>query len=126
MMKVVVLEFVRRKAKRTGRIVFHGSESVAWSRSPAQLSEDAQLYLDAFKKYFECCGGTSHRESTIIFKGTMLVAGSCHTNAGKRNVIPKTLIHFTIISNTNKLETRAENNKRGRLVLSLVLVFACL
>nr|GEZ90369.1 hypothetical protein [Tanacetum cinerariifolium] len=31
-MKVVDLEFVRRKAKRTGRIVFHGSKSAAWSR----------------------------------------------------------------------------------------------
>nr|GEX53922.1 hypothetical protein [Tanacetum cinerariifolium] len=48
--------------------------------------QDAQLYLDMFKKYFECCGGTLRRESTRTFKGTMLVAGSCHTNAGKRKL----------------------------------------
>nr|GEU86458.1 hypothetical protein [Tanacetum cinerariifolium] len=59
-----------------------------YARSPAQLSEgqDTQLYLDVFKKYFECCGGTSRRESTRTFKGTMLVAGSCHTNARKQKL----------------------------------------
>ncbi|GKC53905.1 hypothetical protein Tco_1076650 [Tanacetum coccineum] len=48
--------------------------------------QDPQLYLDVFKMYFKCCGGTSCTESTRTFKGTMLVAGSCHTNAGKRKL----------------------------------------
>ncbi|GKB31098.1 DNA helicase [Tanacetum coccineum] len=60
---------------------------------PAQLLEDAQLYLDVFQTYFECCGGKSRGRLRTAFEGTVLSTGLRRANFRKR-----------------KLHTDADNN----------------
>nr|GEW22721.1 hypothetical protein [Tanacetum cinerariifolium] len=107
-MKVVGLEFVRGRAKKNGqdsilRIIVGSLEQtlvLGWvqmciavevfplSGSPSVSCHirNAQLYLDVFGMYSDFYEGNLRQESSTAFRGTMLVAGSCHTNARKRKL----------------------------------------
>ncbi|GJX63681.1 hypothetical protein Tco_0296581 [Tanacetum coccineum] len=47
-------------------------------------AQDAELYLDVFNKYSQCCGGTSRHVSSRTFTDPMSVATLIHTNARKQ------------------------------------------
>ncbi|GJR90637.1 hypothetical protein Tco_0214648, partial [Tanacetum coccineum] len=43
--------------------------------------QDAQLYLDVFQKYSQCCGGDSQQKCSAAFKGTMPIAEVGHVDS---------------------------------------------